>query len=430
MWKETNVKYIHLTLIIVTLLFGTVSAQDTAVGEISPALIEQLDDLEAAVMELRELDALFPVDRLFPTREQAIETVLALSEEELSQQVLFEETQFYRAFDFIGDDLDLWEVYAELMADQVAGFYNPDTQEMNVLLLTGDELGDSLPPLERITYSHEYVHALQDQHFDLNAFMDGIEEPDAILAATAVVEGDASLAMQDYMLVLLQDEPGLAFQLLGDIMSLGVEVPESTPAILEAELTMPYLEGMEFVATLRNGGGWEAVNAAFADPPISTEQVLHPELYLSREAPLVVEVADMSALLGDDWQIVFTRTLGEFYLREYLDTQLAGRAAGRAAAGWGGDRYHLYYNESTGQLAWILRLAWDTPGDSAEFFNNYQDFAASRPGSQNTIFAQREILCWQNDAVEEALCLLGQDDVFVAYAPNWELAAAMIAGQP
>lgn len=416
-----------LSLILFTI---EVSAQDTAVGEISPALVAQLDDLETTVMELRELDALFPVERRFPTREQAIETLLLLAEEDLSQQELFEETLFYRAFDFIGSDVDLWEVYAELMADQVAGFYNPDTKEMNVLLLTGDELGDSLPPLERITYSHEYVHALQDQHFELNGYLDEIEEPDQLQAALAVVEGDATLAMQDYMLVLLQDEPGLAFQLLGTILALGVEVPEGTPAILEAELTMPYVQGMEFVATLRNRGGWDAVNAAFADPPVSTEQVLHPELYLSGEAPMAVEVADMRDLLGDGWQIVLTRTLGEFYLREYLDVQLSGKTARQAAAGWGGDRYRLYYNEGTDQLAWILHLAWDTPGDSAEFFNYYQDFAASGMDTQNVIFAQDEILCWQDDATEEALCLLGQDDVFVAYAPNWELAAAMIAGQP
>jgi hypothetical protein len=236
--------------------------------------------------------------------------------------------------------------------------------------------------------------------------------------------------MQDYMLVLLQDEPGLALRLLGDILSLGVDVPEGTPAILEAELTMPYVQGMEFVATLRNRAGWDAVNAAFADPPTSTEQVLHPELYLSGEAPMVVEVTDMSGLLGEDWQVVLTRTLGEFYLQEYLDVQLGGRSARQAAAGWGGDRYRLYYNEGTDQLAWILRLAWDTPGDSTEFFNDYQDFAASRLDTQNVLFAQDEILCWQDDAAEEALCLLGQDDVFVAYAPNWELAAAMIAGQP
>jgi hypothetical protein len=425
------VKYIHLTLIIVTLLFGSaVSAQDAAVGEISPALMAQLDDLEATVMELRGLDALFPVERRFPTREQAIETVLLLTEEDLTEQVLFEETLFYRAFDFIDDDLDLWDVYATLLADQVAGFYNPDTQEMNVLLLTGDNLGDSLPPLERITYSHEFDHALQDQHFDLGMLTEGIEEPDQLLAVTTIIEGDATLLMQDYMLVLLQDEPGLAFHLLGTILSLGVEVPEGTPAILEAELTMPYVQGMEFVATLRNRGGWEAVNAAFADPPVSTEQVLHPELYLSGEAPMVMEVADMSALLGDGWQVVLTRTLGEFYLREYLDVQLGSKAARQAAAGWGGDRYRLYYNEGTDQLAWILRLAWDTPADSAEFFNNYQDFAASRTGTQNVIFAQDETLCWQDNTAEEALCLLGQDDAFVAYAPNWELAAAMIAGQP
>lgn len=424
-------KYLTMTLLILVLIVVVpISAQDTATIDISPALIEQLDNLEADVMELRGLDALSPVARFFPTRDQAVATVLRLTEEELTEDYLFEETQFYRAFDFVDDDLDLWDVYATLLADQVAGFYNSNTQEMNVLLLSGDELGDSLPPLERITYAHEYQHALQDQHFDLDTLAEGLEEPDQILAVTSIIEGDATLLMQEYMLLLLQQEPGLALRLMGDILSLGIDVPEGTPAILEAELTMPYLQGMELVATLRNEGGWEAVNAAFANPPISTEQVLHPELYLSGEEPVAVTVADVSELLGDDWEMLFTRTLGEFYLREYLDTQLGGRAAGRAAAGWGGDRYHLYYNEATDQHAWILHVVWDTPGDSAEFFNHYQDFAASRLGTDNATFAPEDILCWQDNATDEALCMLGTDDVVIAYAPNWELAADMITAQP
>ena len=74
------------------------------------------------------------------------------------------------------------------------GFYDPDTQEMNTLLLSGDELGDELPPIERITYAHEYTHALQDQHFGLNDYLDAIvEEPDATLAAMSLVEAPGTL---------------------------------------------------------------------------------------------------------------------------------------------------------------------------------------------------------------------------------------------
>jgi hypothetical protein len=395
---------------------------------VSPLLLEQLDDLEADVMELRELEMTQSIERLFPSREDAVETILAMTQEELTDEVLFEETQFYLAFDFIDEGVDLWEVYAALLADQVAGFYDPDTEEMTVLLLTGGELGDSLPALERITYSHEYVHALQDQHFDLDAYTEDLYEPDATLAAMSLVEGDATLAMQDYTMVMLQKEPELSFQILADILAIGIEIPEGTPAILEAELTMPYVDGMAFVMALRNQGGWDAVDAAYANPPASTEQILHPEKYRSGDLPVRVEIIEVDPVLGDGWAMLYERTLGEFYLREYLDTQLSSSKAGRAAAGWGGDRYQLYYNEADNQRAWVLRLVWDTADDAAEFGEYYQEFAQSRIAGE-VLMDDDTMRCWQIEIDVEALCLLQGDDVMIAYAPNWELAVEMIAAQ-
>jgi len=421
---------IALLLALLGIVVSGVVAQDGSTDEIviSTALQEQLDGMEVAVMELRELAALSPMERDFPTREEAIALLLADVQKQLPDKELFEETQFYRAFDFFGPEVDLWNVYSALLADQVAGFYDSDTQIMHILLLSGEPLGDSLPPFERITYAHEYVHALQDQHFGLAALAN-IEEPDCLYAALALVEGDAMVITEQYMTLLLETEPIVFFELAATALSVDTAVPEETPPILEVELMSPYLDGAELVAVLYDQGGWEAVNAAYTNLPQSSEQILHPEQYLSGDVPLPVEIVEVGDILGAEWTLLFNRTLGEFYLREYLATQLNSVQANRAAAGWGGDRYGLYYNEVTDQRAWVLRLAWDAPEDAAEFVAAYQEFAGLRMDTTIDDPVLGDTLCWQNDTEIEALCLLDQGDTFIAYAPTWELAAGMIAAQ-
>lgn len=432
--RRTKSLLMIVSAVLLFLCLSPVAAQQEAV--ISPALLEHLDTLESRVSQLRELDARVSITRIFPTRDEAMEIIIALAEEDLTDEVLFQETQFYRAFDFIDATVDLWEVYTILLADQVAGFYNPDTGEMHTLQLSGGTLGDKLPPVERMIYAHEYTHALQDQHFGLNPLLDSIEEPDALLAAMSVVEGDATLVMQEYMMALVLEEPNLVFQLMTAVLTLNVTVPEGTPPILEAELMMPYMDGMEFITVVRDRGGWDAVNAAFANLPVSTEQVLHPEKYFAGEMPQIVTLSPDTPPEGapegapeDGWELLFERTLGEFYLREYLGTQLGNRAAQRAAAGWGGDRYRLYYNTNADEHAWILRLAWDTPTDAADFVSAYTDFAQLRMGAPAETIDDTGLHCWQDAETAEALCLLDDGDTFVAYAPDWEIAAAMIANE-
>ena len=429
-------KKLLLCIVALFIIIPTAFAQEDA-PVISPALVEQLDTIEAQTAELRGLNALQPVTRLFPSRQEVIDFVTADINEQLNQQIAFEELQFYRAFDFVDAPLDLLDVYINLLGSQVAGFYDPDTQEMNVLLISGDTLGDDLPLLESITYSHEFVHALQDQHFDLAAFFTDfaeqqeVENPDEIIARQSLVEGDATLVMQDYTLQAVMDNPLGALALLDPDLLASAEIPAGTPFILEAELTFPYLTGMEFVLALRDAGGWDLVDAAYTDnPPASTEHILHPERYLAGDAPLSVTVASGLDVLGDGWQFLLERTLGEFYLRQYLGTQLGRGVLNAAATGWGGDRYQLYYNDANDERAWILHLVMDTPEDSAEFESTFGQFASLRSGGTVANESPAGMACALN-AVQETLCYTsdGGNGLYIAFAPSMEDAAALINTQ-
>lgn len=426
-------RILRLALLIVILSTGIITPAQEA-PPINPALVAHLENIERLTANVRQLTALNPVERRFPSRQAVIDYIVASLDEQITDDVLAVQTHFYRAFDFIRAGVDLRAVYSALLAGQVAGYYDPDTQTMNVVLISGEPLGDSLPLLDRITYAHEFVHALQDQHFDLGALLESAQETmqddaDAALALQALIEGDATLVMQQYALAAIREEPRLALELLTNLETLltAAQIPPGTPPILQAELTMPYLEGMNFVAALVNDGGWEAVNAAFAAPPTATAHILNPDLYLDGWQPVAVTAQPLDSLLGEDWTFILESTLGQFYLREYLAARIGNNSASSAASGWAGDRYRLYYQPGDDAYAWVMRVAWQDAAEAAEFGAAFARFADRSAGVSGVVI-EAGPTCWQ--AEHEAWCALEQTDyVTLAYAPSAEAATAFIAPQ-
>lgn len=416
---------------LIVLLMLLLGARITAAQEtISPALETHLEAIEQVTARLRGLEALTPVEHRFPTRDD----VTAYLERELSVQLdadtLRRETQFYIAFDLLPPDVDLQAVYLAFLTSPagVAGFYDTESKAMNVLLVGGGELGDQLPLLDQITYAHEFTHALQDQHFTLDTLLDedaAAANPDASLARLSLIEGDATAVMTTYLQAAAQRSPMAALALLAQGFTAGAfTIPRGTPPFIVTELTFPYESGMTFVNTLYGEGGWDAVNAAYANPPQSSEQILHPAKYLAGEAP--VKVALTTTPPSDGWELLADRPLGEFYLRSYLDTQLTSRDANRAAAGWGGDRYHLYYDEAADQRAWALQIAWDAPEEADEFRLVFQQFVAAKGLVEALLPAGApQAGCWA-DAVS-ALCLTttAANHTVVTSAPTLDIARAL-----
>jgi hypothetical protein len=410
-----------LTAILLFIVPASLAQEITA--EISPALLEQIEGIEGYVTETRGLEALNPVERLFPSRQDAIDYVMNLYEQEYPEELVWQLTQFYIAFDLLPPDTNYLESYLDLLSAQIGGFYEPETKQMNTLLLNGELVDDELPLLEQIVYAHEYTHALQDQHFDLRATQAlAGENRDHLQAVLSLIEGDATIIMNLYTQSIAEKNPfGTALQLLAQgIQTNTLTMPAGTPPVIESELLSAYLDGSVFVSVLIEAGGWDAVNAAFADPPQSTEQILHPQKYLDGEVPQEVSLADQD--LGDAWEMIWDNTMGEFYLREYLQTQLSNTQANRAAAGWGGDNYQIFHNAETRQLAWVMAIAWDTAEDAAEFSEAYTEFGNQRFG------ISRHNDCWS--AESGALCMSEDENSHVlAFAPDMDMARAIIQEQ-
>jgi hypothetical protein len=261
-------------------------------------------------------------------------------------------------------DASLEDMYVDMLGSQVAGLYSPDDKQLYVVSRSG-----KLGPTEKTTFAHEYTHALQDQNFDIKTLdLDEVGEGDRGIARLSLVEGDATLVMSLWQLQGLDQAELL--QLIGE--SLNPEVTgslEAMPPILQESLLFPYTSGLAFVQALQLGG-WDKVNGAFANPPASTEQVLHPEKYAMGEEPLDVTLpGDLAAKMGAGWKVGLEDTFGEFQLRVWLEQAKAangGASATDAAAGWGGDRIVLLDGPS-GAEAIALKTAWDTPADATEF---------------------------------------------------------------
>ena len=195
------------------------------------------------------------------------------------------------------------------------------------------------------------------------------------------------------------------------------------PPILVASLSFPYTSGVDFVAELYRRDGFAAIDAAWADPPRTTEQILHPQRYLAGDLPQLVSLVPLTSTLGAGWRQVDEDILGEFYLREYLAQQLPPATVDRAATGWGGDRYAVYWNEDTRDVVMALRLVWDTPGDAAEFAAAYPDYVRALFDIEGEVQPDGST-CWSGDDV---ICFIQSgDESFVARGPDSGVAAAVL----
>jgi hypothetical protein len=246
---------------------------------------------------------------------------------------------------------------------QVAGYYSPDKDELFVVSRTA-----AVGPADQSTYAHEFTHQLQDQHVDLEALgIDTVDQSDRALARLALVEGDATSVQTTWMTTNLTSAE------LGEVFAAALD-PEAlaafnnAPPYLRETAFFPYQDGLAFVSRLVAQGGYTAVDTAFDDPPDSTEQVLHPEKYTTREAPVTVVIPKgLATSIGAGWSEVAQDTLGELLIGIWL--KIGGQTAleaPKAAAGWGGDRLALYRGPN-GETVVVLITEWDTALDASEF---------------------------------------------------------------
>jgi hypothetical protein len=141
----------------------------------------------------------------------------------------------------------------------------------------------------------------------------------------------------------------------------------SAPAIVRVPLLSAYVDGLSFAANLHGDGGWGRVDRSHATPPLSTEQILHPERYVRQEAPEQTSLPRLSAeLQAEGHVLIHEDTLGELEIGVYFATASPDAQALRAAEGWGGDRLYAFRRAGDGQTAVVWITTWDDDADARE----------------------------------------------------------------
>ena len=350
---------------------------------IPPDIAVQMDDIEEQVILLRNLQPSGDVIRSLLSRDQLRQKIEQDFFEDYSQEEAREDVIVLSALGLLNPDFDMFTFYKDLLSEQIAGQYDHKSKEMDVVQDTG--FGGP----ERFTYAHEYTHALQDQNFDiengLNYSSESCEiDSERCAAVQALLEGDASLLQWDWFTNYATPQDLSELQAFYEDYQ--GPVMESAPDYLSEDFLFPYVYGEAFVEYLFNTGGWEAINAAYRDVPVSTEQILHPERYPD-DRPVEVLIPDLVEILGEPWQELDTGVMGEWYTYLILahgrdpNARLDDIEAQIASEGWGGDVYLVLHNEQDGTVLLVMHTSWESENDARQFFDAFSKHSNVRFGN-------------------------------------------------
>lgn len=343
---------------------------------------QQMDQIQQDVEAIRGLRMKTDLQRALMTPEELKDTVINDFFKDYTPEEAAGDVKVLSTLGLLEPGFDLLTFYQDLYSEQIAGFYDSETKEMYVVA------GENFGGMERMTYAHEFNHVLQDQNYDLeNGLKLNDENCEAdteyCAAVSSLVEGDSTLTETQWILKYStkQDKKDLlSFQ-----DSYSSPVYDSAPQYMQQDFLFPYSQGYAFVEGLYNDGGWQAVDGAFADPPVSTEQILHPEKYPA-DKPMKVEMPDIAGMLGEGWSELDNNVMGEWYTYLFLaygraeQFRMDEEAAKAAAAGWAGDTYLYYAQDDTEEYLFTWNMLWESPQDADEFFGLAVDYGKARWG--------------------------------------------------
>lgn len=266
---------------------------------------------------------------------------------------------------------DVVERLLDFYASQVVAFYDPEPRRFYVVRGTASDPLEGMGTgdvAEKLLFAHELTHALQDQSLRLDRRFKSLrDDGDRALALQCLLEGEATVVM---VRVALRDLPGAdeaVEEALAPLLSAGglekANAPKNLPDYFVEQLFFPYVEGTAYVRRAVVRGGWKEVDRLWADPPVSTSEILHAERRPSPVRDLLP--SDVNRLGPPRSHFLYADTIGEWSLRFLLRRSMPEAEASEAAAGWRGDRIAFYASGSS--LSYLWRLRFESPASAERF---------------------------------------------------------------
>src|SRR5580704_8148704 len=353
---------------------GSRSSSQTAQASSSPEFIKAADEVLAEMSKILDLPIKEPLKKSLRTKQEVRDYLIREDKEDKNETERYADEKTLEAFGLIPRDFPLDTFMLNVLTDQVAGLYDPKGKEFYI--------ADWIPADEqRTVMSHELTHALEDQSFHIDPWIKAARpNDDAELARDAVSEGSAMAAMVDYQMldqkVGVRDLPDVTLLIRAGAITEMDKDPNlaKAPIYIRDELLFPYLAGTGFTQEfLKAHSGWKDIHLVFENPPVSTQQVMHPDLYLNGTKPVPVTLPTWKGLAPDGWKLLEENTMGEFGLGEILKQFKKDNREDPLSTSWKGDRYAVFEDAKSKTTPLVFRLALDSPEDAARFFGQYSE---------------------------------------------------------
>ncbi len=359
-------RILSAALALSTLVFLTAARQKPATD---PAF-RQINSIVKTLSDISSLSEKHPVPYGRMSKRQLRQFLTKRIKRTLKPEEIHADELALKMFGLVPQEFDLKKSTIDLLTEQAAAFYDYDQKKL--VLLAGSPLED-----ETTTLAHELSHALADQHFDLQRFME--ETPsndDENLAHTAVVEGQASWLMIAYQLKQEGKPPVPSREMLksvGDASEesmAGYPVLKASPLYIQRSLLFPYSEGSLFFDAVFRKMGNQAFSAVFTDAPVDSAQIIHPDRYFRHVKPARPDLPKLA--LKNSTSEITQGSVGEFD-HEILLTQYAGAAAAAALAPHlRGGRFRILGTGKDHKPVLQYVSEWDSAQDANSFFTHYK----------------------------------------------------------
>src|SRR5271166_865428 len=339
-----------------------------AAGPAAP-LFSEINAMERGLAEITGLTFRHPVPYAVMNKDQLRRYLEQRVKETIKPADLHAEELTLKLLGLVPPDFDLRQSTVDLLTEQAAAFYDYNKKKLFML-------EDSAGADQEIALVHELAHALADQHFPLAKYIsEGMRSDDGATARQAVMEGQASWLMTAY-LSKKSGGPGEVSDSILDLMTHTMESsPEQYPVFSKAPdyiremLVFPYSDGMLFQNAVFHKLGRDAFAEVFRHPPVSTQQIIHPDSYLAQVQPRVPDPPQPPN--RRDYRKLAEGTLGELDYRILL-TQYLGKEEGpMLAAHLAGSSYEVLEQKQNRFPLLVYASAWDSPEAAAAFLRQY-----------------------------------------------------------
>ncbi len=290
----------------------------------------------------------------------------------------------------------------DVLVTTVSAYYSSDDKKVTIVRPDTPPTAAEMPQ-RCTTLAHEFVHALQDQAYDLKQFhTDHDATYDADLASDSIVEGEAVLyetMIRAAFDGLTPDEVDYTERFANAATYLLNQYSSDSPYLMTPRI-FPYFYGGPYVYLELQASGRPGIDSLFANPPPASLAYIVSQTSVV-DTPLN-PVTDAAPNPVSGTTLFAEDTLGAWLTYEYLShASSVTQTPLQAVSGWRGDHLWIYNDGTTTNVAMIWRVRWSSPSEVSNFINVTN--AAVAPSPSGTGSASRIAFSFNGDAIVVAV---------------------------